>query len=212
MAQRIEQPPQAQPRKLMMTYEQFRAWADEDTHAEWVDGQVSVLMPPKLRHQRLVVFLCSLINRFAERRDWGLAVAAPFEMLILGGKSSRQPDVFFVHQSHLARLNEDRLDGPADIAIELVSDSSTRLDRDEKYEEYQEAGIPEYIIIDARPRRQRVEYYRLGDDGQYLPVLPDSAGRYHSSVLPGFWLDPAWLQRDKLSDEAELVQQMIAAR
>lgn len=212
MAQQIEQPPQAPEQKLTMTYQEFLAWADEDIHAEWVDGEVLVFMPPKLRHQRLMSFLCALIDLFAGERNLGVAVAAPFEMLILQGRSSRQPDVLFVHQDHIARLSEDRLDGPADLVIELVSDSSTRLDRDEKYQEYQEAGIPEYIIIDPRPRRHRVEYYRLGEDGLYLPVLPDDEGRYHSAVLSGFWLDPAWLWQDPLPKLLDLAQELLAAQ
>ena len=28
-----------------MTYEQFLAWADEDTHAEWVNGEVVMTSP-----------------------------------------------------------------------------------------------------------------------------------------------------------------------
>ncbi len=212
MARQIERPPQAEAQRLAMTYQEFLAWADEDTHAEWVDGEVVVFMPPRMIHQDLMLFLGSLINRFARRCGVGKAVAAPFEMLILGGKSSRQPDILFVHRDNIARLSEERLDGPADLVVELVSDSSTRLDRDEKYHEYQEAGIPEYVIIDPRPRRQRVEFYRLDGAGRYLPVLPDGAGRYHSTALPGFWLDPAWLWQDPLPNGAELVQQMIAAR
>jgi hypothetical protein len=32
------------PPKSLMTFEEFLAWADEDTtHAEWVDGEIDVL-------------------------------------------------------------------------------------------------------------------------------------------------------------------------
>lgn len=33
--------------KLNMTYEQFLQWKNEDTHAEWVNGEVILFMPPK---------------------------------------------------------------------------------------------------------------------------------------------------------------------
>jgi Uma2 family endonuclease len=116
----------------------------------------------------------------------------------------------FVRREHLDRLSQDRLDGPADLVIELVSDSSTKLDRDDKFHECQSAGIPEYIIIDPRPRRHRVEYYLLNAEGKYLPLLPDDLGRYHSTVLPGFWLDPEWFRQDPLPDDVELVAEMMA--
>ena len=35
--------PPAKPKK--MTYEEFLAWADEDTLAEWVDGEVVMTSP-----------------------------------------------------------------------------------------------------------------------------------------------------------------------
>jgi hypothetical protein len=38
MLDALEQP-QPSPR---MTYDEFLAWADEDTHAEWVDGEVRI--------------------------------------------------------------------------------------------------------------------------------------------------------------------------
>ena len=40
-----------QPRK--MTYEEFLAWAGEDTLAEWVDGEVVMYSPASERHQHL---------------------------------------------------------------------------------------------------------------------------------------------------------------
>lgn len=36
--------PAGGPRMLRMSYEEYRAWADEDVHAEWVDGEVIVSM------------------------------------------------------------------------------------------------------------------------------------------------------------------------
>ena len=159
-----------------------------------------------------MLFLGSLVNRYARRLGLGEVVFASFEMMISSAKASRQPDIFFVRREHLDRLSQDRLDGPADLVIELVSDSSTKLDRDDKFHEYQTAGIPEYMIIDSRPRRHRVEYYLLDGQGKYLPILPDALGRYHSTVLPGFWLDPAWLWQDPLPDDAELVQEMLARK
>lgn len=34
-----------------MTYEEFLAWCDEDTWAEWVDGEVVMVSPASLSHQ-----------------------------------------------------------------------------------------------------------------------------------------------------------------
>ena len=40
-----------------MTYDEFLAWAGEDTHAEWVSGEVYFLMAAEMLHQQIVDFL-----------------------------------------------------------------------------------------------------------------------------------------------------------
>lgn len=65
--------------RLRMSYEQFLQWANEDVHAEWVDGEVIVFMPPNSRHQGLVGFLTTLfissenLHRLTEERAEGAA-------------------------------------------------------------------------------------------------------------------------------------------
>ena len=54
------------PPRLPMSYEEYYAWADEDIHAEWVDGEVIVHMPPFDIHQTLLNFLNRLLAEYAE--------------------------------------------------------------------------------------------------------------------------------------------------
>jgi Uma2 family endonuclease len=53
--------PTRQKQRLRMSYEEYLAWADEDIHAEWVNGEIIVHMPPNIQHQRVVRFLLQLI-------------------------------------------------------------------------------------------------------------------------------------------------------
>jgi len=39
------------PVHLKMSYDAFLEWADEDSHAEWVDGEVITFMPAKDVHK-----------------------------------------------------------------------------------------------------------------------------------------------------------------
>ena len=66
--------------RLRMSYEEFLAWADEDVHAEWVNGEVIVHMPPKDRHQNIVTFLVALLRTFVDFFNLGQVRTAPFEM------------------------------------------------------------------------------------------------------------------------------------
>lgn len=195
-----------QEQRLWMSYEEYLAWADEDVHAEWVHGEVIVQMPPKLRHQLVVGFLLSLLKVFAQLSQLGAVLCAPFEMRATSDGPAREPDLLFVAREHMARLTEERLSGPADLVIEVISDDSVRRDRADKFYEYQSAGVQEYWIIDPRPGYERVDFYILDDTGRYRPIAVDTDGRYHSTVIPGFWFETAWV----LSEEPPNVLQALS--
>ena len=198
--------PTEQARRLHMSYEAYLAWADEDIHAEWVNNEVIVHMPPKQLHQITVAFLLRLLGQFIELFHLGRLLPAPFEMRAVAGGPAREPDLLFVAQTHLDRLCEERLNGPADLVIEVVSDDSVARDRADKFYEYQAAGIPEYWIIDSRPGRSRVDFYVLDNQGRYQPVPVDPDGRYHATVLQGLWLQVEWL----MAEEPPAVLQALA--
>ena len=170
-----------------MTYEEFLAWADEDTLAEWVNGEVVMYSPASQQHQNLVDFLTSVLRVFVEQNRLGVVLSAPFQMKLEQG---REPDLLFVAKEHLERLKETYLDGPADLVVEIVSPESVGRDRGEKFYEYEQAGIPEYWLID--PLREQAEFYQLGAQGRYRLVTPEE-GTYRSVVVPGFCLRVAWL-------------------
>jgi Uma2 family endonuclease len=191
--------------RLRMSYDEYLAWWGEGTQGEWVDGEVTVFMPPRFTHQRLLLFLSHLPAMYARRLNLGEVIVAPFEMLIRSGRSSRQPDILFVARNHLDRLSEERLDGPADLVIELVSPDSVTRDRKEKMAEYEAEGVPEYWVLDARRGRRRANFYQLTPEGIYQEIPLDAAGRYHSAVLSEFWLDPEWLWQDPPPDPVALL-------
>lgn len=192
-----------------MTYAEFLCWADEDTHAEWVDGEVIVFMPTKKPHQTILGFLLVLLKSYNEWRKLGEVIAAPFEMRARPDGSAREPDILFVANEHLDRLTDDRLSGPADLVIELISDDSVRRDRVDKFREYREAGVPEYWIIDPRPGKQRADFYALESDGEYGLLGTEDDSRVESRVLPGFWLNPAWLWQVDTLDTMPILWEIL---
>jgi Uma2 family endonuclease len=121
---------------------------------------------------------------------------ATFLMRLRHRPSGRVPDVLFVATEHLDRLKDTYLDGPADLAVEIVSPSSEVRDRREKLAEYEAAGIPEYWIIDEP--HQEAHFYVLDAGGRYRPVPAGDDGIYTSAVLPGLRLRVDWLWRTPL--------------
>ncbi|MDH7486272.1 MAG: Uma2 family endonuclease [Anaerolineae bacterium] len=181
-------------RPRRMSYEEFLEWCDEDTWAEWVNGEVVVLSPASEQHQHIRAFLEAVLGIYAQEHGLGRVIGAPFLMRLPEEmRRAREPDLLFVAGEHLARLKETYLDGPADLVVEIVSPESLSRDRGEKFYEYEQAGIPEYWLID--PRREEAEFYQLDAQGRYRLVLSDAEGVYHSRVLGGFRLHVAWLWR-----------------
>jgi Uma2 family endonuclease len=176
-------------------FEEFLRGIDEDIRAEWVEGEVIVMVPASDRHQDLVRFLLTLLNLYTEGHDLGWLRDAPF-LMRLSPSLVREPDLLFVTNEHRDRVKEAYLDGPADLAIEIVSPDSIARDRGDKFVEYEAAGVIEYWLID--PLRQQAEFYQLAGDGRYRLIPPDAEGVYYSRVLTGFRLRPEWLWSEPL--------------
>ena len=132
-----------------VSFEAFLAWADEDTWAEWVDGEILLISPASLDHQRLSAFLLVITSLYVESRQLGEIFGAGYLMRLSMRTSGRLPDLLFVSSEHLERVRPMYLDGPADLVVEIVSPESDDRDRGEKFFEYEAAGIPEYWLIDA---------------------------------------------------------------
>ena len=179
--------PRREPAQRRMSYQEFLDWADEDTLAEWVEGEVVMVSPASKWHQDIADFLTSVLRMFVESRQLGVVLSAPFQMKLENG---REPDLLFIASDHLDRLRETYLDGPADLIVEIVSPESVGRDRGEKFYEYEAGGVPEYWLID--PQREWAEFYQL-EGSRYRLTFEGQDGEYRAQVLPDFWLRVEWL-------------------
>jgi len=174
-----------------MTYEEFLEWKPEDLHVEWVDGELQLMSPVSYVHQEVAIFLTNVLSTYAQAKDLGNVSCAPFQMKLGDINRGREPDVVFVGKTNLGRIKDNYLDGPADLAVEIVSPGGAIRDRGEKYAEYEAAGVREYWVID--PATRRADFFVLDADGRYNRVKIDANGIYGSSVIDGFWIEVIWL-------------------
>ena len=92
------------------------------------------------------------------------------------------------------------------MVVEIISEESWDRDRGKKFLEYEEAGIPEYWLID--PIREQAEFYRLGEDNRYHFVLPDADGIFRSKIIPGFWFNVSWLWQEPMPPVWEIRKEL----
>ena len=94
------------------------------------------------------------------------------------------------NEEALAAVNEENyLTGPPELIVE-VARSSRPFDLGGKRDDYERAGVQEYIVVALDP--DEIHWHvRRGDRLERIP--PDPDGLYRSTAFPGLWLDPAAL-------------------
>src|SRR5947207_8453687 len=106
---------------LKMTYEEFLEWADEDTRAEWVNGEVVFMSPVSEEHQNVGLFLIRIASEFLEEYPLGRLFYEGFQMKTGAHLAGREPDLMFVANANLSHVHSGYLEGPADLVVEIVS-------------------------------------------------------------------------------------------
>ncbi len=101
---------------------------------------------------------------------------------------------------------------PVDLAVEIVSPSSGKRDRETKFEGYQRIGVPEYWLID--PVRREAAFYRLDGEpyqaGGVYRAVATAGGQFESAAVEGFRLDPQTLFQDPLPSAFGLLKDLLA--
>jgi Uma2 family endonuclease len=192
--------------RFPMSLGDYLAWEDEDIRAEWVNGEVIVFAPSWTRHVELSVFLTVLLSTYLRLFDLGAFYASGLRMRLNTVNVVRLPDIMIVRKENLFRVTSRMIEGPADLVMEFTSQDSEVRDREEKYREFETAGVSEYIQIDSRLDGDDFRFDRRNEDSRFEPVVADAEGRYHSMVLPGIWIDPRWFQQEELPDPLRLLR------
>jgi Uma2 family endonuclease len=188
-----------------MSYEEFLATDFEYPHVEWVNGRVVTMSPSNQLHADLNGFLAMLLRAFAREKKLGVVLFDPFQMKTGPDLPGRAPDILFVSSAHRKRLKKTYLDGPGDLAVEIISPESRTTDRVEKFNEYEKGGVREYWLID--PQRKLAEFYLLDKRGVYQPAKIDADGIFHSTVLKGLWIKVTWLWQSPLPSEISIMRE-----
>lgn len=186
-------------RSDVFTYADFCARVGDDQKADLIDGVIYMASPENTDANELFLWLVNLLSLYVRRKKLGKIFGSRVACR-LDDKNAPEPDILFVATAHIHRVKRGGIAGPADLAMEIVSPESVERDYVKKRQQYERFGIREYWIIDEEERK--VTLLRLDEKGKYRDVRP-RRGVYHSQVLIGFWLDPAWLWQESFPDPLE---------
>jgi Uma2 family endonuclease len=181
----------------------------EGTRAELIGG--IVYMPSPLRtphsrtHGRIMHWLFDYVDATPGTDAFDNATA------ILGEESEPQPDANLIispEKGGQTRINEDEyLEGAPELIVEVAS-STESIDLHRKRNDYEQAGVREYVV--AALRQNRV-YWFISRNGRFEDLPLGSDGIYRSEVFAGLWLDPAALLRRDAARLREVLQQGLTS-
>lgn len=186
------------------TYDDFCRMIAEGQKADLINGVIYMPSPENTDDNELFIWLVTVINLFVRRNKLGQIYGSRVA-LRLAEKHGPEPDIAFVRNENMERVTRGGVEGPADLAIEIVSPDSVERDYYLKRELYELYRIPEYWIIDEMD--QTVTQLRLRQ-GKYREVRPKK-GEIHSQVLTDFWLRPEWLWQEPRPDEIDTLEQIL---
>ena len=159
--------------RAVLTYRDYEALPADGRRYELHDGVLSVTPAPGTRHQRVSSALHLLLKPYVVMRGLGEVLYAPIDV-ILADTVIVQPDLVYLDPSRAHLVSDRGIEGPPTLVIEILSPSTTRMDRGIKTDLYQRYGVPYYWIVDADA--WTVEAYGLAEGRYDLLARGSGAG------------------------------------
>lgn len=160
---------------------EFYEWIDEDTKAEFINGQIDMHSPVKKEHTDVTKYLIMLLQPYVAIKKLGYV---GFEKTMIRlTRNDYEPDICFFKTEKSKGFKVGQMLYPTpDFVVEILSSNAER-DRVTKFIDYQEHGVLEYWIIDAQA--ETVEQYLL-KNGKYELELKAKEGQIQSLAVEGF--------------------------
>jgi Uma2 family endonuclease len=179
--------------RVVLTYDDYVALPNDGRRYEIHDGELSVSPTPTFRHQQILAELLGILRAHVRANDLGEVVPAPITV-VLTNTSIVEPDIIYIAKERMNIVSaRGTVDGAPTLAVEILSPSTARNDRQTKKQLFERYGVPYYWIVDADARV--IEVYRAvsGIYGAADRFGPDEL--VDLPPLPGLRIDSAALWR-----------------
>lgn len=155
--------------------------------AELIGGIVHMPSPQKIPPSETQLLVSRWLDEYAEATPGTKALLNNTQ--ILGPESEPEPDAcLFITPEFGGRVWVDKdeyLHGAPELIVE-VSSSTESIDLHRKKQDYQTAGVREYVVLALRTQRV---FWFLRQRGTYKEVPLPKDGIFRSRTFPGLWLD-----------------------
>ena len=172
------------------TYRDYLRMPDDGNRWEIIDGKLYMMAAPSFRHQEILGELFGNFYNFLKGKRCKVFMA-PFDVR-LPIYNERGEDVINVVQHDVMvycdRKGVDEKGGKVapEIAIEILSPSTSKMDKIAKYRLYEQAKVKEYWIVDGKS--EFVEIHMLDGNKFSPPVHYCDDDMITTAILEGFEL------------------------
>ncbi len=167
-----------------LTYDDYARIPDDGQRHEIIDGEHYVSPAPSTLHQRISRRLTLRLGGVIEKLGLGEILYAPHDV-VFSKHDIVQPDLLFVSKQRAGIITERNTQGTPDLIIEILSESTRRLDETIKLDLYDRYGVPEYWTFDTSRKAARV-YRRTLQGLRLMAQLSAEAGDVLTTpLLPG---------------------------
>jgi len=181
----IERYNRAMPVDSRLTYDDLCLLPNDGKRYEIIEGDLFGTPAPITLHQRVVTRLVAALVVFVEKLRLGEVFAAPFDV-VFSLFDVVEPDIVYVSKERASVLTEKNIQGAPDLVVEVLSESTQKIDRTTKLKLYAKFGVREYWILD--PFGPTAWLYRRSPEGLNLVASLGPDDELTSPLFPGFSL------------------------
>lgn len=190
--------------KFNVSEKEFWEIANEDSNFELINGVLIIHSPASTEHEDIFGYLNLILRYYTEQSGKGKIFGSRLVMR-LSEKWNPEPDLMLILPAHYDRIKETRIEGPADLVIEILSPSTREIDLTKKVPYYKQAGVGEIWIID--PENQDFKIFWLTGEKKWNK---DNADNYiESKVLAELKLKPIWIWEREKYPPNKIIEEII---
>ena len=158
---------------LKQEAEQKYSYADllnfpEDKRYEIIDGDLYLMSAPTVIHQGILGEILYQIKNYLKGKKCKV-FSSPIDVRLSGEKDDKkefnvvQPDLLIVCDEN--KIQKNCILGAPDFIVEILSPSTSSMDRVKKFNLYQKFGVKEYWIV--APEEKNISVFLLNKEGIY---------------------------------------------
>lgn len=150
-----------------------------------VQGFLYMAPSPDYFHQDILGNLHYLLRCHLASHPTGKVMLSPSDVE-LSDSDVYQPDLYYVSHARQGIFTKQGAKGAPDLAVEVLSRSTARLDKGPKKQVYAQAGVAELWLVDKDKRE--VSVFRLGDSPAKPAAVFSERDLLTSVLFPGLKL------------------------